>query len=101
MNESDDPVEAWEKHNAKLSHQNQILNDYNFKSLHFKNGKGTDIVVGLVDNHVWAGGEEVSERGYTFNPNMPTEESFTMPDRLNVNGIVYSTKPLNYNGKPY
>lgn len=99
INESDDPVEAWEKHNAKLSHQNQILNDYNFKSLLFKNGKGTDIVVGLVDNHVWAGGEEVSERGYTFNPNMPTEESFTMPDRLNVNGIVYSTKPLNYNGK--
>ncbi len=42
---------------------------------------------------------EISGKGHTFNPNMPTEESFTMPDRTNVNGRVYSTKPLNYNGK--
>lgn len=99
INENDDPVEAWDKHNHVLAHQNKVLNDFNFKSLHFKNAKGTDIVVGLVKDHVWAGGEETSEKGTTFNPNMPTEESFTMPDRLNVNGRVYSTKPLNYNGK--
>ena len=30
--------------------------------------------------------------------NMPTEEIFTSPNRLETNGIVYSSKPLVYNG---
>jgi aminopeptidase len=29
---------------------------------------------------------------------MPTEEVFTMPYKYGVNGVVYSTKPLSYNG---
>lgn len=99
INDTDDPVSLWNEHNKKLHRQNEILNKHNFKSIRFTNSLGTDIEVGLVDNHIWAGGMETSGRGYTFNPNMPTEESFTMPDSQNVNGIVYSTKPLNYNGK--
>lgn len=99
INETEDPVALWDAHNQKLAHQNQMLNDSRFKSIRFKNSLGTDLEVGLVKNHVWAGGMETSGRGYTFNPNMPTEESFTMPDAYNVNGIVYATKPLNYNGK--
>lgn len=99
INEVDDPVVLWDDHNKKLQRQNEILNKHNFKSIRFTNSLGTDIEVGLVENHIWAGGMETSGRGYTFNPNMPTEESFTMPDSQNVNGIVYSTKPLNYNGK--
>ena len=99
VREDNDPVADWDAHNKQLAHQNSALNDYNFKSIKFKNSKGTDIEIGLVKDHVWAGGMETSGRGYTFNPNMPTEESFTMPDNQNVNGIIYSTKPLNYNGK--
>lgn len=99
VEEGKDAVAAWDAHNKKLHAQNEALNKHNFKSIHFKNSLGTDIEVGLVKNHVWAGGMETSGKGYTFNPNMPTEESFTMPDNQNVNGIVYSTTPLNYNGK--
>lgn len=99
VREDNDPVKDWDEHNKVLARQNKILNDYNFKSLHFKNDYGTDIVVGLVKNHVWAGGMETSGEGHHFNPNMPTEESFTMPDRLHVEGKVYSTKPLDYQGK--
>lgn len=99
IDETNDVVALWNKHNETLAHQNKVLNDYNFKSLHFTNSVGTDIVVGLVKDHVWAGGQEHSEKGVVFNPNMPTEESFTMPDRDRVDGRVYSTKPLNYNGK--
>lgn len=94
-----DAQSSWDAHNKKLHAQNKALNHHNFKSIRFKNGLGTDIEVGLVKDHIWAGGMETSAKGYTFNPNMPTEESFTMPDNQNVNGIVYSTKPLNYNGK--
>ena len=33
-----------------------------------------------------------------FAANMPTEEVYTLPKRDGVNGIVYATKPLNFNG---
>lgn len=99
IDENNDPVAEWKEHNERLHHQNKVLNEYNFKSLHFKNRKGTDLVVGLAKDHIWAGGSEVAANGYEFNPNIPTEESFTMPDKNNVSGIVYSTKPLNYNGR--
>lgn len=93
-----DAIEAWNEHNQILASHNKALNDYNFKSLHFKNSKGTDLTVGLVKNHVWCGGAEKALNGIIFNPNMPTEEAFTMPDRNHVDGRVYSTKPLNYGG---
>jgi aminopeptidase len=80
-----------------LAH-NKVLNDYNFKSLHFLNSLGTDLVVSLVDNHIWAGGGEESTKGVYFNPNVPTEENFTMPYKYGVNGKVVATKPLNYQG---
>jgi aminopeptidase len=93
-----DPVAEWAQHNETLHHHNEMLNHYNFKSLHFKNGVGTDLTIDLVPNHVWAGGKEVSTKGISFNPNMPTEETFTMPHKFGVTGKVVATKPLNYNG---
>lgn len=91
-------VEAWNEHVASIRKHNDILNEYNFKSLHFKNGLGTDLTVELVKDHIWCGGDEVTSSGVHFNPNIPTEESFTCPDKFGVNGVVYATKPLNYGG---
>lgn len=93
-----DPVKAWDEHNKKLSDHNETLNDLNFKALHFTNSLGTDLVVGLADEHRWAGGSEIAGNGQVFNPNLPTEENFTMPHKNNVNGTVVSTKPLDYQG---
>jgi aminopeptidase len=59
---------------------------------------GTNLTIDLPENHVWHGGAAVSEKGIVFNPNMPTEEVFTMPHKDGVNGTVRSTKPLNYGG---
>jgi len=94
-----DPVDEWKKHMDTLAKHNKMLNDYNFKTLHFKNSLGTDLEVGLVEDHIWAGGGEHSEDGVYFCPNIPTEEAFTMPHKDKVNGKVVSTKPLNYQGK--
>lgn len=98
VSEDKDPIQEWKEHNKTLHSNNKKLNDYNFKSLHFKNSKGTDLVVGLVKDHIWSGGAETASNGVVFNPNMPTEESFTMPDRNHVDGRVYSMMPLNYGG---
>jgi len=94
-----DPIKEWEKHNQILLKHNQELNHYNFKHLHFKNSLGTDLIVELVKNHVWAGGGEHATNGAYFNPNIPTEETFTMPFKFGTRGKVVATKPLNYQGK--
>lgn len=94
----DDPIKNWEEHNKTLSVNNKKLNDFNFDKLIFKNSLGTNIEIGLADDHVWAGGCEYSTENILFNPNIPTEESFTMPHKDRVNGIIYSTKPLSYQG---
>lgn len=94
-----DPVAEWDNHNAAIHSHTDLLNKCNFKSLHFKNSLGTDIVVELVQDHIWAGGCDTTQSGILFNPNLPTEETFTMPKRTGVNGKVVATKPLNYQGK--
>ncbi|MBN3490807.1 aminopeptidase [Acholeplasma equirhinis] len=99
VNHETDPVEVWKEHNANLARQNKILNDANFKSLHFTNSLGTDLVVELIQDHVWAGGAEHAGNGALFNPNIPTEESFTMPYKFGTQGKVVATKPLAYQGK--
>ncbi len=93
-----DPIEVWAQHNEVLHAHNVVLNQHQFKTLKFKNSLGTDLSVQLVDQHVWAGGSETSTKGVVFNANIPTEEAFTMPHRSGTNGIVYASKPLNYQG---
>ena len=95
--DGDDPVAAWAAHNATLAARSQYLNERNFSALHFR-GPGTDLVVGLADGHLWAGGAEQAMNGIVCNPNIPTEEVFTTPHRTRVDGFVRSTKPLSYQG---
>lgn len=99
VTDDNDPIAEWRKHIEDLARHNQMLNDYNFKKLHFKNSLGTDLEVELVEGHIWAGGGEVSQKGIDYCPNIPTEETFTMPHKDGVNGKVVATKPLNYQGK--
>ena len=94
-----DVKEVWDAHNAALAAHDDWLNAQNFKSLKFKNSLGTDMEVGLVQDHIWVGGGETSTTGVYFNPNLPTEENFTMPDKFGVNGKVVASKPLSYQGK--
>lgn len=99
ITDENDPVAEWEQHNRDLTCRSKALNDSRFQSLHFQNGRGTDLTVGLIPNHVWEGGCSTAKNGAVFNPNMPTEEVFTMPYKFGVNGRVYATKPLSYQGK--
>ncbi len=97
--EDNDPIAEWDAHNESLLKHNKILNDFNFDYLTFKNSLGTDLKVTLVKDHIWAGGGENAANGVYFNPNIPTEENFTMPSKFGTEGKVVATKPLNYQGK--
>ncbi|MBB1249385.1 aminopeptidase [Rhizobium sp. G21] len=93
----DDPVAAWREHNAALHRRSTWLNEMRFSALHFK-GPGTDLTVGLADGHEWHGGASMAKNGVTCNPNIPTEEVFTTPHALRVEGVASSTKPLSHQG---
>lgn len=95
--DKDDPIAAWDDHNATLKVVRELMNKKNYKKLIYK-APGTDFELALPEGHIWKGGSAVSAKGITFNPNMPTEEVFTMPDKYGVNGTIASTKPLNYGG---
>ncbi|MBH5316211.1 aminopeptidase [Paenibacillus sp. GSMTC-2017] len=94
----DNPVQAWNDHNAKLLEMVNVLNDKRYKQLQYE-APGTKLTVDLPEGHIWLGGSKANSKGIYFNPNMPTEEVFTMPHKDGVNGVVSSTKPLNYNGQ--
>ncbi|WP_077329420.1 aminopeptidase [Virgibacillus siamensis] len=95
--DQDDPIAAWDAHNETLKTAREILNKRNYKKLIYK-APGTDLEMELPEGHIWKGGSAETEKGTTFNPNMPTEEVFSMPHKYGVNGTVSSTKPLNYGG---
>jgi aminopeptidase len=92
-----DPIAAWADHNANLKKRSSFLNGERFSALHFS-GPGTDLTVGLADGHEWHGGASKAKNGVTCNPNIPTEEVFTTPHALKVEGHVSSTKPLSHQG---
>ena len=95
----DDPLKAWEKHNADLKARCDYLNGLGIESLHYTADNGTDLTVGMIPEARFCGGGETSRQGIYFNPNIPTEECFISPMRGKAEGIVYSTKPLSYQGQ--
>ncbi len=96
---NEDPVKAWEAHNADLKARCDYLNSLGIESLHYTADNGTDLTVGMIPEAIFCGGSEQSRQGIWFNPNIPTEECFISPMRGKAEGIVYSTKPLSYQGQ--
>jgi|SRR5690625_1276798 len=93
----ENPIEAWNQHNELLEKAHRLLNEKQYEKLIFT-APGTNLEVGLPKGHIWQGGAATSEKGIVFNPNIPTEEVFTVPHKYKINGTVSSTKPLNYGG---
>ena len=95
-----DPIENWKQHDENLNKHTAYLNSLNLRKLHYYSKNGTDFTVELLPDVLWlAGGENTKGTNVRYQPNIPTEECFTTPDRLKTNGIVYATKPLSYRGE--
>ena len=87
------PIIAWDNKMEKLAMRAKYLNDLDIDYLVYKNSLGTNVKIGLPKGYLFqsADGQNIV--------NMPTEEVFTSPDRLRVNGRVYSSKMLIHNNK--
>lgn len=86
------PIESWNKHLENNKYMINKLNNLKIKLLHYKNQLGTDLKVELLKDTIWC---DASTSGLV---NMPSYEIFTSPHYKKTNGIVYSSKPLIYNG---
>ncbi|MEO1288884.1 MAG: aminopeptidase [Chloroflexota bacterium] len=95
--DQDDPVVAWQDHASKLQAIAQYLNEKQYTALRYQ-ADGTDLTVGMPQDHVWAGGGDINNKDIEYMPNIPTEEVFSMPHREKINGTVKATKPLSYAG---
>lgn len=96
---NENPIAAWEAHNADLKARCDYLNSLDIESLHYTADNGTDLTVGMMPQAQFCGGGETSLQDIFFNPNIPTEECFISPKRGEAEGVVYATKPLSYQGQ--
>lgn len=94
VDEKNNPIDEWNKYLNNLSKITDLLNEYHFEYLEYKNEAGTDLKIYLPENHMWCSGK--SENGDICN--MPTLEVFTSPEYNKTCGRVVSSKPLYYNG---
>lgn len=88
----------WEYHINSLEEKAKYLNDHQFDKVHYQSANGTDLWVKLPKDHIWMSASSKNEKNDQFIPNMPTEEVFTAPQFDAVNGKLFATKPLVYNG---
>jgi aminopeptidase len=94
---TEDPVKAWENHNALLHAKSDKLNGKKFVKLQYR-APGTELSIELPEKHIWVAASSTNVDNVPFMANMPTEEVFTVPLKTGVDGYVSSTKPLSYGG---
>lgn len=97
--DAEDPVQAWSDHAERLLSLSRKLSDLNIRELQITDKTtGTDVSMKLSDETIWIGGPKRLPDGTYYFPNIPTEEVFTVPQRLSVNGKIVTTKPVTIFG---
>ena len=94
-----DGIKFWYKHCKEVNKHQEWLNSLHLKELHYKSKNGTDLVIGLAKHTHFAGPEDYDiYHKRIYYSNIPSEECFISPDTYKTEGIVYSSKPLCYDG---
>ena len=96
---TEDPVAAWNEHNADLRDRCAYLNSLGVEKLHYTASNGTDLTVGMIPEAEFKGGGDTSLQGIFFNPNIPTEECFISPMKGAAEGKVVASMPLSREGQ--
>jgi len=88
-----EPTRSLVEHVRTLEARCASLEARNLSALRFHGGH-TDLTVGLVDGHHWAGGSVVAKNGAVYLPRVPAEEVFTCVHRERADGRLALSKPL-------
>ena len=92
-----DPVSTWKDHIVNLKKRSAYLNGKQYTALKYK-APGTDLTVGMPHGHHWLSAREKTQSGVDFTANVPTEETFSMPHKDQIDGVVSASMPLSYAG---
>ncbi len=94
MFDEGNPIQRWDEYLDKQEKLKNKLNDLKINKLYYKNSLGTNLEVTLNEKALWC-----SASSGEWIVNVPSYEVFTSPDFHYTNGVVYSSKPLIYNGQ--
>lgn len=89
----DNPIEEWDNILEKNHKVIEKLNNLKIEKLHYQNKLGTNLIVYLPEKYLYSSAKDAKAI-----VNMPSYEVFTTPIYNKTEGIVYSSKPLMYNG---
>jgi aminopeptidase len=92
-----DPAASWRARGDELVGVAVRLTERRFDALRFR-GPGTDLSVGLLPGSIWMAARMSNAWGIEHYANLPSEETFTTPDPVRVEGTVTATKPLDVAG---
>lgn len=98
MVDRENPTLEWEKYISRNNYYKNRLNELGITTMHYKNSLGTDLTVSIPDSNSWINLDKTDAHGGQVICNMPSYEIFTSPDYRKTNGVVYSSRPLFYNG---
>lgn len=99
IDETNDPVEAWEEKSRKNSERGRKIDEYKFTKLHYTASNGTDFTVPLTPFSKFCYDGPRPENFISYHPNIPSEEICTSPEKYGAEGVIYASKPLVLGGK--
>lgn len=100
VTEDKDVVEEWTAHVERTAARRDRMNELNLQSVRLQSANGTDLTIGLAEDAIWQGANEMAHNiQVPFIANIPTEEVFCAPHKDKVDGVVKSTRPYVYNGE--
>jgi aminopeptidase len=95
--DTSDPVTDWRARFAELTDRAETLSELRLDAIQL-HGPGTDLTIGLLPGVRWDGPTNISQRGVLHAWNIPSEEIFTSPDPMRVDGFVRLTRPAVVGG---
>ncbi len=97
IDETNDVVETWENNRKIKGERGKKIDAYNFRTLHYTASNGTDLTVTLTPYSKFS--HEMPANAIRYQPNIPTEEICTSPEKFGTDGVIYASKPLVLGGK--
>ncbi|MBR6764305.1 MAG: aminopeptidase [Clostridia bacterium] len=97
IDETNDVVATWEEKSKKNNERGLKIDSYHFRKLHYTAANGTDLTVTLTPYSKF--GMSGWSPAIRYQPNIPTEEICTAPEKYGTDGVVYAAKPLVLGGK--
>ncbi len=102
IDETNDVIETWAAKDVRTAERGNKIDSYNFRTLHYTAGNGTDLTVTLTPyskfGHQRPKDAPPSDH-VGFHANIPTEEICTSPEKFGTDGVVFASRPLVLGGK--